>query len=388
MKFLLKLVNLAVLALKNTARNRTRSLLTTLGIATGMFLFTSIETMQHTLHKATVASAEDSTLVVYRKNRFCPATSRLPEHYKTEISRIDGVKSVTPIQIVVNNCGTSLDVVVFRGVPSGTFIEQYSGVRIVDGTFENWEQREDASLIGKNLANRRNLNVGDRFDAAGITVQVAGIVETEDDSAQNDNVAFVHLSFLQQASKIGLGIVTQFNVKVEDSSMLKKVANEIDERFSTDTEPTSTQPEKAFFANTAMELIELIRFSRWIGLACVVAVVALVANTVLLTVNGKISEHAVLKTLGYTKLYIGWLILSESIFLSLIGGAVGILSAFCFLHFQSISIGNEGLVLAFLPTRQVLIWAIFTTIGLGLIAGLFPAWRAGKSSISENLKLT
>ena len=170
--------------------------------------------------------------------------------------------------------------------------------------------------------------------------------------------------------------------------MLKKVANEIDERFSTDTEPTSTQPEKAFFANTAMELIELIRFSRWIGLACVVAVVALVANTVLLTVNGKISEHAVLKTLGYTKLYIGWLILSESIFLSLIGGAVGILSAFCFLHFQSISIGNEGLVLAFLPTRQVLIWAIFTTIGLGLIAGLFPAWRAGKSSISENLKLT
>ena len=47
--------------------------------------------------------------------------------------------------------------------------------------------------------------------------------------------------------------------------MLKRVANEIDERFSTDTEPTSTQPEKAL--QMAMELIELIRFSRWIGLA-------------------------------------------------------------------------------------------------------------------------
>ena len=187
-----------------------------------------------------------------------------------------------------------------------------------------------------------------------ITVQIAGIIETLDDGAKNDIVAFVHLSFLQQASRIGLGLVTQFNVKVEEPSMLKRVANEIDERFSTDTDPTSTQPEKAFFANTAMELIELIRFSRWIGLACVIAIISLVANTILLTVNGKIAEHAVLKTLGYSKLYIGWMVLCESIFLSFFGGTMGILCAFCYLHFQSISIGNEGLVLAFIPLNKFL----------------------------------
>lgn len=387
MKFLLPWINLAELAAKNTLRNRTRSLLTLLGVASGMFLFTSIETMQHTLHDATVSSAEDTTLVVYRENRFCPATSRLPEHYKSDISQIHGVRSVTPVQIVVNNCGTSLDVVVFRGVPSDTFNDQTSGIRLLNGTIENWQKREDASLIGKNLANRRNLKVGDRFDAAGITVFVAGIVETLDDRAQDDNVAFVHLSFLQQASRIGLGIVTQFNVKVIDPSMLKKVASKIDKRFSTDIEPTSTQPEKAFFANTAMELIELIRFSRWIGLACVIAVVALVANTILLTVNGKISEHAVLKTLGYSKLSIGWMVLSESIFLSFVGGTIGIVCAFCFLNFQSISIGNEGLVLAFLPTQGVLIGGVLATVGLGLVAGVYPAWKAGKSSISESLKV-
>ena len=387
MKVFLKLTNLAELAAKNVVRHRTRSLLTLLGVGTGMFLFTSIETMQQTLHNATVVSAEDSTLVVYRENRFCPATSRLPEHYQNEISRVAGVKSVTPVQIVVNNCGTSLDVVVFRGVPSDTLKNQSSGVRILDGTFENWEKRTDATLIGKNLANRRNLHVGDSFDAAGITVQIAGIIETLDDSAQNDNVAFVHLSFLQQASRIGLGLVTQFNVKVEEPSMLKRVANEIDERFSTDTDPTSTQPEKAFFANTAMELIELIRFSRWIGLACVIAIIGLVANTILLTVNGKIAEHAVLKTLGYSKLYIGWMVLCESIFLSFFGGTMGIICAFCYLHFQSISIGNEGLVLAFIPTQQVLIWGVFTAIGLGLLAGLYPAWKAGTHSISESLKV-
>ncbi len=387
MTFLRTLLNLIGLSAKNTFRHRTRSLLTLGGVASGMFLFTSIETMQHTIHQATVIGQEDSTLVVYRENRFCPATSRLPERYKDEISRITGVESVTPMQIVVNNCGTSLDVVVFRGVPADTFKDGFAGIRLLEGSIEDWRRRNDGSLIGKNLAARRNLNIGDRFDAAGISVLVSGIVETED-SPQNDNAAFVHLSFLQHASRIGLGIVTQFNVQVSGPSMLESVANIIDERFSTDTEPTSTLPEKAFFANTAMELIELIRFSRWIGLACVIAVIALVANTILLTVNGKISEHAVLKTLGYSKACISCMVISESVLLSSFGGTIGILSALFFLHFQQISIGSEGLVLAFLPTQNVLAWGVFTAFALGLLAGLYPAWKAGRNSISESLKIT
>lgn len=385
MRLFLKLFNLAWLAAKSTRRYPTRSFLTLMGVATGMFLFTTIETVQSSLHDATVTSAEDTTLVVYRENRFCPATSRLPEHYKDEISQIGGVKSVTPIQIVVNNCGTSLDVIVFRGVPRDGYTSGSLGFRLVKGTFENWQIREDGALVGKNLAERRNLKVGDKFDAAGITVQVAGIVETED-SPQNNNVAFVHLPFLQQASRIGLGIVTQFNVKVAEASLLQSVAAAIDKRFSTDTEPTSTQPEKAFFASTAVELIELIRFSRWIGFACVIAVIALVANTILLTVSGKISEHAVLKTLGYTKLWIGWLVLAESIYLSFFGGIAGIFSAFCFLHFNSFSIGNEGLVLAFVPTQEVLLGGVIATIALGLLSGIYPAWRAGGNSISDSLR--
>ena len=385
MKLITSLKNLAILGTKYTLRNRARSLLTIMGVAIGMFLFTAIETIQGSLNEATFTTAKDTTLVVYRENRFCPSTSRLPEHYKDEITRIKGVQSVTPIQIVVNNCGTSLDVVVFRGVPSNLFGENSENFKLIRGSFENCLKKEDGALIGKNLANRRNLNVGDKFDAAGITVQVCGIINAKENT-QNDNVAFVHLSFLQQASRVGLGIVTQFNVKVEDPSLLESVATSIDKRFSTDTEPTTTQPEKAFFANTAMDLIELIRFSRWIGLACVFAVIALVGNTILLTVRGKISEHALLKTLGYSKLYLGWVILSESIFLSLIGGLIGILSAYCFLQIQSLSIGNEGLVLAFIPTFQVVQIALLAAISLGLLAGIYPAWQAGRKPICESLK--
>jgi len=387
MKLLFTLLNLASLSCKQALRNQTRSFLTLLGVATGMFLFATVETMQDSLQTATVSNAGDTTLVVYRENRFCPATSRLPEHYKNEIAQVPGVKSVIPVQIVVNNCGTSLDVVVFRGVPPGIFKDKNGEIKLIKGSLETWQKRDDGALIGKNLAKRRKLDVGDLFDAAGITVSVSGIVQAEDTS-QNDNVAFVHLPFLQQASKVGLGVVTQFNVKVNDSSLIESVSHAIDQRFKSDTEPTSTQPEKAFFANTATELIELIRFSRWIGLACVCAVVGLITNSILLTVRGKISEHAVLKTLGYSKIMIGWMVLAEGIFLSGFGGFLGIFISFCFLHYQGVSIGNEGLVLAFVPSDEVVFRGIVASLALGVIAGLYPAWQAGRSSINESLKIT
>ena len=66
----MKSFNLIVVAAKYAYRNRTRSVLTTIGVATGMFLFTTIETMQSSLRSATQSTANDTTLIVFRENRF------------------------------------------------------------------------------------------------------------------------------------------------------------------------------------------------------------------------------------------------------------------------------------------------------------------------------
>ena len=380
------LINLFVLAGKQLIRHRTRSILTILGVAAGMFLFTTVETMQASLQKATVANAKDTTLVVYQENRFCPSTSRLPEYYANEIENIEGVSRVIPTQIMVNNCGTSLDVVVFRGVPKDSFLNFSPNLKLEDGSYEQWIKQEDGALIGKNLAQRRFLSVGDRFDAAGVNVSVSGIISSEE-ASQDDNVAFVNLPFLQQASQIGLGTVTQFDVKVHEAQQIEYVSSKIDDCFSSNSIPTNTRPEKAFFANTARELIEFIRFSRWLGLAAVAAVIGLLANTILLTIRGKISEHAVLKTLGFNHIMISWMVLSEGIILSFSGGILGVSAGIVFLHQQSITIGNEGLALAFIPTPSVLLIGLGSSIILGLFAGIYPAWQAGSSSITENLRV-
>jgi putative ABC transport system permease protein len=384
MKYIRAITNLLKLAWLQLTRHRVRSILTIFGVASGMFLFTAVETLQRSLGKATEATAADTTLVVYRQNRFCPSASRLPEHYADEIRRIDGVREVVPVQIVVNNCGASLDVITYRGVPEGMLKKFAPEIEIIAGSEAEWSRRDDGALLGEIFAQRRGLKPGDRFDAAGITVTVSGVIRSP--FAQDNNVAYVKLPFLQQASRGGLGVVTQFNVRVNASADLDPVASKIDELFSSAQEPTDTRPEKAFFAETAAQLIELIGFTRWLGVGAVIAVAGLVANALLLVVRGRVKENAVLRTLGFPGRAIGLLVLSEGGLLGLAGGVVGVGLAVLFLRWQSFTMGNEGQTLAIQPDATVVIVGVGSALVLGIFASLWPAFQAMSQPIVKNLR--
>jgi putative ABC transport system permease protein len=380
----MRLFHLLPLAFKQLVRHRLRTSLTVLGVAAGMFLFTAVETLQHSLAAATETTAADTTLVVYRENRFCPATSRLPEHYLTDIRAIPGVREVIPVKVVVNNCGASLDVITFRGVPENALAKYAPEIAVIEGDPATWEKRDDAAMLGEQFARRRGLKSGDSFDAVGIRVHVAGIIRSP--FPQDNNVAYVKLPFLQQASKTGLGVVTQFNVRVNSSADLKPVAAAIDTRFKSAQQPTNTRPEKAFFAESASQLIELIGFSRWLGLGAVLAVIGLVGNAILLVVRSRVKENAVLRTLGYPGRAILFLVVSEGGLLGLMGGLLGTGLAWSFLRWQSFTFGSEGHTLAIRPEALTATIAIATALGLGILAAIVPALQAIRQPIVKNLR--
>lgn len=368
--------------LKQIVRHRVRSLLTIAGIAIAMFLFTSVQAMNRGVALATSASAGDTTLVVYRKDRYCPATSQLPQDYHRRIEDVPGVVSATPLMIVVSNCRTSLDVVTFRGVPKEEFIAG-AGQRLelVDGSFEDWLGRTDAALLGETLASRRGLRPGMRFDAAGITAYVAGIVRS--DNPQDQNVAYTALEFVQLAGPDQLGVVTQFNVKVEDPSRLEGVAEEIDELFRVAQAPTATFSEKAFIGHLAEDIIELVGFARWLGLGCLGAVLALVANSIVLGVQSRIAEHAVLQTLGFPSRLIALLILAEGTALSLLGGVLGAVCAILIAKYGNFALSVEGTSIPIVADAKLLFTGILVCASIGVIAGLFPAFQASRRQIAQ-----
>ncbi|MEA2708844.1 MAG: putative transport system permease protein [Phycisphaerales bacterium] len=368
---------------KQVVRHRTRTLLTVGGVATAMFLFAAVQAMQAGVRDATETTAKDTRLIVYRQNRFCPATSRLPEYYGDRIAKVSGVVSVLPMKIVVNNCRTSLDVVTFRGVPEESFVASYAGgLKILEGSIEQWKSRTDAALLGETLAKRRGLRVGERFDAAGVTTFIAGIVRS--DEPQDQNVAYVHLPFLQRASgDRKLGVVTQFSVKVDDPKRLDAIAAAIDAEFARDPDPTSTSAEKAFVARAAADVVNLVRFTQYLGWGCLAAVLALVANAIVLSVQDRIKEHAVLQTLGYTSSLIAKLIVAEGLLLGVVGGTMGAAAAIVVTMVGHFSIGADGLSINMTAGSGMLITSLIISAALGVAAGLVPAWQASRREISQ-----
>ncbi len=373
------------LVLKQVLRHRARSALTICGVATAMFLFCAVEAMQAGLREATEETARETTLVVYRENRYCPFTSRLPEFYLDRITKIPNVTEVTPMKVVVNNCRASLDVVTFRGVPPADFSAKGAArFNVLSGTWEDWRRRSDAAFLGEKLALRRGLKVGDRFDAAGVTVYVAGVIQS--DEPQDQNVGYVHLDFLQQAVDRRLGTVTQFNVRVADPKFLESVAKAIDAEFKTAQEPTMTSSEKAFVARAAKDVIEIVGFTRWLGFGCLAAVLTLVANAIVLSVQDRIRDHAVLQTLGFGGGLIARLIVAEGLVLGVLGGLLGTVTAMGFLHWGHFSLTNEGLSIHFSAGPEVWISGLMVSMLLGVGAGLVPAWQASRREIATSFR--
>lgn len=371
---------------KQLWRHRVRSVLTLAGVSIAMFLFITVQSLQEGVRRATHTASSDTTLVVYRENRFCPATSRLPQFYVDRIEKVPGVASVVPVKVVVNNCRASLDVITFRGVPSESVIGSNgwaSKWQLIAGSADEWQKRSDAALVGEALADRRGFKVGESFDSSGVTVTVAGIIRSPE--PQDQNVAYVHLDFLQQAAGKGggLGSVTQFTVRVDDPKKMNTIAKAIDEQFRVEAEPTTTRPEKAFVAQAGADIVEIVKFTRWLGWGCLAAVLALVGNAIVLSVQDRIKEHAVLQTLGFRSGLIARLIMSEGLLLGVLGGVIGTAIALSVVHIGNFSLSQEGLSISVSASWSVLALGLLISAGVGIVAGLVPAWQASRREIAS-----
>jgi len=160
--------------LKTLWRHRTRTLLTVTGAAVAMFVFCLVGSVQEGLQRLTSGSDANRSLIVFQENRFCPTTSRLPEDYASKIKEVAGVREVMPIQVWTNNCRASLDIVVFNGADPKQ-IQNTRPLTLVAGDWQAFGSRRDAAIVGRNVAQRRGLSVGEQFSIGELPVQIAGI---------------------------------------------------------------------------------------------------------------------------------------------------------------------------------------------------------------------
>lgn len=370
--------------LKTLWRHRTRTLLTVTGAAVAMFVFCFVGAVQQGLEQLTSGADADRSLIVFQENRFCPTSSRLPEDYATKIRTIPGVRQVMPVQVWTNNCRASLDIVVFNGVPP----EQLRAARplhLTSGSFDRFADQRDAAIVGRNVAQRRSIEVGDQFTIGEISVNVVGIFESP--IPVEENLIYTSLEFLQYTRGLdAAGLVTQHEVMLTADADPDRVAAAIDAALRSGPVATTTRRKGAFQANTLSDLVDLIGFAHWLGYACVGLVLSLVATTTVMSVQDRIQEYAVLQTLGVRPWRALRLVLAESTILCVLGGTAGTSIALVVLATSGLAIGAEGATIAFQPSVHLAIVGIAVSIFVGIAAGIAPAIQAATVPIVKALQ--
>jgi putative ABC transport system permease protein len=149
---------------------------------------------------------------------------------------------------------------------------------------------------------------------------------------------------------------------------------------------TKTESEKAFQLGFVASLGNVKAFILGICGAVAFTIMLVSANAMAMSVRSRTREVAVLKTLGFTRLRILSIFVSESVALALAGGIAGILCAIPLIAVMTHGFIGLGIPLDMKVNAATAMIAIVAALGLGLVSGYLPARTASRINIVEGLR--
>ncbi|MDR6966474.1 putative ABC transport system permease protein [Flavobacterium arsenatis] len=277
--------------------------------------------------------------------------------------------------------------------PNYQFIENAS---IIEGRFINYsdiDHYEKAAVIGKKVATdlfKKGIKpLGQSINISGMMYKVVGVF-TDPGGEREETRVFIPLSTAQKAYSAGDNIrsmaftmpkETNFNKAVAES---KKFTEELGKVLK-ERHMIAPDDESALFINNSLEqaqniykLTDAIQAFFWfVGILTIIAGVVGVGNIMLIVVKERTKEIGIRKALGASPASIIFMILHESVFITLISGFMGLL--FGLLLWAGIGPLIES---DFFSHPEVDFNIALTTVILltvaGGFAGFIPAYKAAK----------
>jgi putative ABC transport system permease protein len=288
------------------------------------------------------------------------------------------VEKTTPIlmQIVFDpNKGESGGLAAYLGVEPRSFSDMKTFFKFKQG---GWFDDEDAyeAVMGYEAAELEQREIGDMIlmPEKNIQFKVVGILERT--GTQDDGTIFVPLKTLQEI----------FNRTDELTIVGIKVRKDADSNRLEQKLYTLPDVQIVSLAQVKQTIMRLISTAKVIVLsitfiAILIAMVGVI-NTILMSVHERFQEIGILKTIGAVPWDIFKLIWTETLILCSIGGVLGVIIALILSRVTEIVIRqvlpyapSGGLVL--IDLKLILI-TLAVTLCIGLLSGLYPAWKAGR----------
>jgi putative ABC transport system permease protein len=372
------------LLLANLRRKKVRTVLTVGSFAVALFLFGLLVTIDGAFNQGVDVAGTDRLMVLNKVSLIQP----LPLSYKDRLAATPGVAHVT----FANWFGGKYqDGSVFFpqfAIDHTTYRQMYPEFRIPDAQWEAFAHDREGCIVGAGTAAKFGWKIGDRVPLQGTIFpgtwefNIRGIYRG---ARENDDVSqfWFRWDYLSERGPQWVrGVVGWYTVRVTDPANALAVLRAIDDQFANSSYETRTDTEKAFAASFVKQMgnIRLIIVS--VGAVVFFTLLLVTGNTMAIAVRERTGELAVLKTLGYSDRFVLAIVLAESMFIALIGGAIGLAAAKLF-TLRGDPTGMLGLFL--FPTSRIVAGA-GVAAGVGLAAGLLPALSAMRLNVVDALR--
>jgi putative ABC transport system permease protein len=371
--------------IKSITRNPVRTLLTLVGVAVAIFIFTAVVSLNHGMTRMIQNSAQEDVLVVYDKYQGCPPLSKLPVSHQRQLEELPGVAATSSTLFLLSACSRATDLLAVHGIEPEEF-RRFQRIDLPDDQYAEFASERGAAIIGELVARRYGWRIGQTVsvvELGDITFTVRGIFRAPGNSLEN--AILVDLEYLQFATD-QTGRITLIYVKPLEAKEGAALAGRIDALFSSSATPTKTTPERAFVVSSISGVTGIIEFSRWLGYVALGMILLGVGNSLSMSVRDRTREIAILKTIGYRRAQLLLLVVSEAMLTSLAGGVVGAAIAWVAVRSSGFHLAVEGFT--FVP--HVSVWLMAAAIGLaalaGAAAGFIPSLSASRTRIVTALQ--
>ncbi|MGI8673083.1 MAG: ABC transporter permease [Luteitalea sp.] len=373
---------------RSLMRRKVRTLFTALSILVAFLLFGALMALRVSFGMGIELAGADRLMMIHRVALIQP----LPRSYQGRIESTDGVSAVTHASWFGGIYQDPKNFFAQMAVEPESWLQMYPEFVLTPEQRRTWVADRTGAIVGRSLANRFGWKVGDRVPIQGTifrtpnnapwTFTIDGIYEGATQSTDTTQM-FFHYAYLNETRSFGKDWVGWYVVRVADPPQSEDVARRLDALFANSPTETKTSTEKAFVQAFAKQIGDIGSILLAVLGAVLFTMLLVAANTMAQAVRERTSELAVLKTLGFTDAHLLALVLLESVLLAVIGGGAGL-----FLAWLIVRRGDPtgGLLAVFyLPPRDLLL-GVALIVGLGLAAGLLPAWQASRLRIVDALR--
>jgi putative ABC transport system permease protein len=378
------------LILRNTLRHKLRSLLTVLGVGVAVMAFALLRTVVTAWYAGVEASAANRLITRHAVSFVFP----LPLSYRDRIAQVPGVDKVT---YATWFSGVYIDKNQFfarLAVDSETFFDVYPEFVVERDQFEAFKRERNAAIIGIDIANRYNLKIGDIMPMEGDVYPgrwefvVRGIYQPRDQTTDPATMMF-HYKYVdervRQEAPARAGEIGWYIVRIANPDDSAAISEAIDKLFQNSRAETKTETERAFqqsFLSAASAVITAMNIMSFVIIGIILLVLG---NTMIMSARERTHEYAVLKALGFSGPNLFLLVAGESLILSVLGSAAGLLATF-----PAVASFQKALPKGWFPVFYIKPETVLLAAAAGLLVGLaasaLPVRRILTTRIVEGLR--